>query len=108
MKKLVIFAMTLLFGISVTKSQPRSIRAHQEARAEQELRKLEHEWLSADAAAVERIEADDFMITYGDGSVRDKAKYLEMARRRGVKDPNVSEWTEDSKVRIYGDTAVIT
>jgi hypothetical protein len=108
MKKLLIFAMTLLFGISATKGQTRSIRAHQDTRAEQELRKLEREWLDADAAAVERIEADDFTITYGDGSVRDKAQYVEMARRRGVKDPNVSQWTEDSKVRIYGDTAVTT
>ena len=107
MKKLIILALTLLFGISVTDSQTKSIRANQDTKAEQELRKLEREWLDADVAGIERIEADDFTITYGDGSVRDKAQYVEMAKR-GTKDPNVSQWTEDSKVRIYGDTAIIT
>jgi hypothetical protein len=97
----------IVIGASAANSQIESIKATPDAKAEQELRKLEREWLDADAAGVERIEADDFTITYGDGSVRDKAQYIEMAKR-GTKDPNVSQWTEDSQVRIYGDTAIIT
>ena len=107
MKTPLIFAMTLSLGVSVNHGQTKSIRANKNARAEQTLRKLEREWLDADAAGIGRIEAEDFTITYGDGSVRDKAQYLEMTKRR-IKDENVSQWTEDSKVRIYGDTAIIT
>src|SRR5215510_3212350 len=100
MKQVIIFTVALLSAVSVASSQTKSIKAHPNARAEQQLRKLEREWLDADAAGVERIEADDFTITYGDGSVRDKAQYVEMVKR-GTRDPNVSQWTEDSKVRIY-------
>ncbi len=106
MKNLYILVIMSLMGASVANSQTESITAKLDAKAEQELRKLEREWLDADAAAIERIEADDFTITYGDGSVRNKAQYIEMVRRSD-KNPNASQWTEDSKVRVYGDTAVI-
>ena len=92
---------------AVVDGQTESIKASPDAKAEQELRKLEHQWLDANADEIERIEADDFTITYEDGSVRNKAQYLAMARR-AVRDPNVSQWTEDSVVRVYGDTAIIT
>ena len=88
--------------------QTKSIKANPDPDAERELRKLEREWLDADADGIERIEADDFTITYSDGTVRDKAEYVARARQRGPKDPNTYEWTEDSKVRVYGDTAIIT
>jgi len=107
MKNLFILGMMFMIGASVASSQTKSIKATPDAKAEQELRKLERDWLDADAEAVERIEADDFTITYGDGTVRDKAQYIDMVRH-GTRNPNASQWTEDSKVRVYGDTAVIT
>ena len=106
-----IFAMMLLLGISAANSQTKRIRAGQDAKAEQEVRKLEREWLEAgrnkDVTTMDRILADDFIITFGDGSTRDK---VEVMRRLhlGTKNPNEYDWTEDSKVRTYGDTAIIT
>ncbi len=92
---------------AVADGQSESIKASPDAKAEQELRKLERQWLDANADEIESIEADDFTITYEDGSVRNKAQYLAMVRR-AVRDPNVSQGTEDSVVRVYGDTAIIT
>jgi ketosteroid isomerase-like protein len=107
MKNLLFLLGVLLIGASVADGQTGTIKASPDARAEQELRNLERQWLDANADEIERIEADDFTITYGDGSVRNKAQYLAMVRR-AVKNPRVSQWTEDSVVRVYGDTAIIT
>jgi hypothetical protein len=103
--KIILLAISLMM-VAAANGQDKSIKASADPKAEQELRRLEREWLNADAAAIERIEADDFTITYEDGSVRNKAAYLEMVRQRKVK-PNGSEWTEDSQVRVYGNTAII-
>ena len=110
MKKLLTFAIILLLG-SVANSQTKSMSAGQDAKAEQELRDLQREWLAAgrnkDVAAIERILADDFLITFGDSSTRDKPEVIRRLRL-GVRNPNEYDWTEDSKVRIYGDAAIIT
>lgn len=79
---------------------------------EQDLLKLEREWLDAytrrDVAAMDRIEADDFMITFSDGSVRTKAD--EIAALKGPAPAGTPPvfMTADTKVRVYGDTAVLT
>ncbi len=80
---------------------------------ERELLKLEREWLDAylnrDVAAMERIEADDFAITHADGRVLTKADEIAgLKRQTGPKDPNIAFLTEGTKVRVYGDTAVLT
>ncbi|MGA9998190.1 MAG: nuclear transport factor 2 family protein [Pyrinomonadaceae bacterium] len=112
MKNLVIVAVMMMLGISVAKGQTQGVNASQDAKAEQELRKLEREWLDAydnhDVEAMKRIVADDFTITYENGSVLDKAKTVGMLRPGTPKNPDTSQWTEDSKVRLYGDTAIIT
>lgn len=112
MKKLVICAAMLLLGISVVNVQAQGSKTGKEAQAEQELRKLEREWLDAyenhDVEAMKRIVADDFTITYENGRVLDKAQTVGMLKPGTPKDPNTSQWTEDSKVRFYGDTAIIT
>ena len=111
MRNLFILATLLLLGIAGANSQTKGIRGEQNAGAERELRRLEREWLDAylnkDIAEMERIVADDFTITYSDGSVRDKAETIR-GLSLGRKNPNEYHWTEDSKVRIYGDTAIIT
>ena len=59
-----------------------------------------------DAAAIDRILADDFVLVTGKGKVFTKADLLNEAR--GGK--TVYEKQEDSsqKVRVWGDTAVVT
>ena len=79
---------------------------------EQELLKLEREWLDAytkrDVAAMERIEADDFMITFADGAMRTKADEIASLKQPAPAGTPPIFMTADTKVRLYGDTAVLT
>lgn len=61
-----------------------------------------------DAATMDRILADDFTLVLGNGSTQTKADLLEEARTK-VYDWERQEEVDDSqKVRVWGDTAVIT
>lgn len=59
-----------------------------------------------DAATMNRILADDFILTTGTGKVFAKADLLEEARSQRI----TYERQDDSerKVRVWGDTAVVT
>lgn len=61
---------------------------------------------SGDAATMNRILADNFVVVTGSGKVYTKADLLGMARTRSVQ----YEHQEDSNqtVRVWGDTAVVT
>jgi len=78
--------------------------------AEQELLKLEQEWTNADVkddlALLDRVLADDWVITETDGSVWTKAQIL--AAKKTGEDKISTEVTDDIKVRVYGNAAVVT
>lgn len=62
--------------------------------------------LEVDVAGLERILADDWMLTHSDGRVQTKAEYLgELATRSRRNDAIVNE---DVRLRTYGETAVVT
>lgn len=83
------------------------------SRGEQEVRKLEREWLDAyenrDAEAMNRIVSDDFTITHMNGATQTKAEIV-----AGLKTPpdparpSPKFSTEDVRSRAYGDTIVLT
>jgi hypothetical protein len=106
----------LLFGLALTplaaQSETAALKARPDAETEARLRKLEREWLDAydnnDVAAMTRIVADDFQITYPDGRTLNKKQTLAMLKPDAAKDPDEAQYTEDSVVRVYGKTAVIT
>jgi len=79
---------------------------------EQQLLKLEREWLDAytnrNSSAMERIEADDFTIVYPNGSVLTKADELAGLRTPAPEGPRPTLSTEGTKVRVYGNTAILT
>jgi ketosteroid isomerase-like protein len=81
------------------------------SKAEQELLKLQREWLDAyqrhDAAALEQIEADNFTLTEADGKVTTKAEDVASIKNAKTPQPDDSFDVEDVKVRLYGDTAVL-
>jgi ketosteroid isomerase-like protein len=81
------------------------------AKAEQQLLKLQREWLDAyrkhDAAALERIEADDFTLTEADGKVTTRAEDVASIRNARPPQPDDAFDVEDVMVRVYGDTAVL-
>lgn len=84
--------------------------ASQQARSPQDiLIELERDWDEAfhrqDARFIAPILAEEFMVTYGDGSRGDKARELELAT---VFDPAIESSTLDEfTVKLYGDTAVV-
>ncbi len=79
-------------------------------RAEAELIELAHEWdrtmVENDAEAIGRYMSDDWEIIGSDGSVGDKANFLALVKS-GALSHDVME-SHDLKVRVYGNTAVVT
>jgi ketosteroid isomerase-like protein len=77
------------------------------------VKQLERSWLDAyetrDVAAMERIVADGFTITFSDGSVETKEQVVESirkARERGGKPPKFH--TEQTQAHQFGDVVVLT
>ncbi len=77
---------------------------------EQELRKLENDWLSVyisgDKATYDRVVADDFTGT--DESAVKRSKEQDRALLPAAPAPGGILLNEDMQVRLYGETAVIT
>lgn len=85
----------------------------QKTNAEQEVRSLERQWLDAyeqrDTAAMDKIVANDWMITYPDGGTQTKEqimRFIKSPRRPGMAAPKF--FSEDVQARVYGDTVVLT
>ncbi len=107
-------------GSSPVAQQPQKTRTEQTSsqtqtlsQAEQEVRKLEREWLDAyekrDAEAMNRIVADDFKLAFSDGTVRTKADILaQLKSARDSGQPSSKLSTEDTQSRIEGDTVILT
>jgi ketosteroid isomerase-like protein len=93
-----------LFSVSAAAGQTRMIPSDQQTLVE-----LEQQWNDAfyhkDVAFIERVLADEFVATYDDGTIGDKAKELSL----------VSEFNQQVEsaipdgftVHVYGDTAVV-
>ena len=77
---------------------------------QEELLRLEKEFARAvtnnDAGALDRFLADDWIIVDPDGSIIDKARFLGVIES-GVLSHELMEST-DMRVRLYGNTAVVT
>jgi uncharacterized protein (TIGR02246 family) len=81
----------------------------QNSSAEKDVRKLERTWLDAyekkDVAAMTTIVADDFTITFKDGSMQTKGQILESLKRPGGSTSKFT--TENVQSRVYGDTVIL-
>jgi ketosteroid isomerase-like protein len=77
---------------------------------EQQLKKLEVAWgdagIKKDFATLDKIVADDYSSIDEDGAIQTKAQG-DAALKSG-EDVMISQVLSDMKVRVYGDTAVIT
>jgi uncharacterized protein (TIGR02246 family) len=96
------------------RAQKESKDAKQPAKAEQQLIELNQMWAAAinkgDAATLDRLFADDLVVTASNGTIRDKAGEIKDAA--GAPDPEFI-WTspfttEDVRIRVYQDAAVVT
>ncbi len=62
--------------------------------------------LAPDVEGLDRILADDWLLTHSDGQVQDKRGYLEELRTRTRRNQAIAN--EGVRLRRYGDTAVVT
>ena len=63
---------------------------------------------SNDAATMDQILADDFVLVTGRGKVSSKADLIESARKKEVTYERQDEEPGTQKVRVWGNTAVVT
>jgi ketosteroid isomerase-like protein len=63
---------------------------------------------SNDAPTMDQILADDFVLVNGRGKVSSKADLIESARKKEVTYERQDEEPGTQKVRVWGDTAVVT
>jgi len=104
---LVIFA--LIFGVSFTVGQTMSKKTSGNGHVEQELRNLEREWEEAltrrDVAMLDRLMAEDYVLTTVRGEVVNKVRVLEEVKSAKV---TAKVQNTDTAVRVYGNSAVVT
>ena len=98
-------SLVLSVAVLVEAKQP---KADPDAAISQTLQAMEQAWINAeknhDAAAFEKLVADDWVAISPDGKSQSKAE-----RAAEIKSADVTSATlGDMKVRVFGDTAVVT
>jgi uncharacterized protein (TIGR02246 family) len=76
------------------------------------VQKLERAWLDAyeqhDEKAMDAIVADDFTITFPNGSIQTKTQIMAQIRSpRSSTSPAMKFHTEEVQARVYGDTVIL-
>jgi ketosteroid isomerase-like protein len=75
-----------------------------------DLQILEEEWdraiVSNDATAIGRFVADDWVIIGPEGQVIDQVRFLSVIESGALKHESMK--SEEVRVRVYGDTAILT
>jgi ketosteroid isomerase-like protein len=108
-RALVIAALVGLAGISIALGQKQSAGSDQRS-VEQTIRQLDHEriqaQIGADAAALDRIYADDFIGVGPSGTVRTKPQVISDFTSGDLKFQSIT--TDEVQVRVYERTAVET
>lgn len=105
--RIIILVMLIITSNGITRSQQPSL-----TKAEEEVRKLERQWLDAyeqnNPEAMDRIVADDFTITFPNGGIQTKPQLMAMIRApRRPSQPRMKFSTEDVRSRVYGDTVIL-
>ena len=119
MRSLILTIVVLVLSQSMT-TQAVQTQTQNNKETEEKILKLEREWLDSylknDVETLKRVLADNFTKTYSNGRVLTKEQEIESQQqeieslRKGSSSqwPDLSLTTEDTQVRIYGDTAVVT
>ena len=110
MKIILAAALLLVAWSPAAVGQTKSRASARQGRDERALLRANREYDEAlvrgDAEALERIYADEFVYTTFDGEVRDKAQQIAFTRSGELK--LESGRSDDVRVRVYGNTAVMT
>lgn len=107
-RALLIFLTVLTIALA---TQAQASKDQKLSKTEQEILKLNQLWADSivrgDVAALDRLFADDMVITAGNGTVRDKAGEIDDLRpSTDIKTYFFN--TDDVRVRVYKDAAVVT
>src|SRR5438270_4822660 len=110
MRRTLVTAALALTTTSIALGQEQSANRDQRSSVEQAIRQLDNERIQAqvgaDAAALERIYADDFIGVGPSGTVRTKAQVISDFTSGDLKFQSIT--TDEVRVRVYGDAAVET
>ena len=102
----VVLVLAVAAWAQTSAQQTREIAEH----TEQELIKLENwwndAWIKRDITPFDRIMADDCFITTDEGNIVTKAQ--DIANVKSGDDVAISVVSDEWKVRVYGDAAVVT
>lgn len=101
----------LITASSFSFAQNADSKTKQPSKAGQEVRKLERAWLDAyeqnDSKAMNEIVADDFVITFPDGSRETKPQILESLKKPRNPSDSLKFYTENVQSRVYGETVIL-
>ena len=110
MKQIVIFLTLVVLLSPISFGQTKDQKYVRVNKFEQELLKREREWVEAfakpDLALLERVMTDDYISNNADGTVTNKAESIAAAKAGSF--AGTSFTSTDIKVRVYGDTGIIT
>jgi uncharacterized protein (TIGR02246 family) len=110
MKQTLVIAILMLAASAMAQGQKQSAGGAQRSTVEQAIRKVDDERIQAqihaDAAALDRIYADDFIGIGPSGIVRGKPQVISDFTSGDLKFQSIN--TEEVQVRVYGNTAVET
>jgi ketosteroid isomerase-like protein len=110
MRRTILIAALVLTTASIALGQKQSASGDRRGSIEQVIRQLDHEriqaQIDADAAALERIYAADFIGVGPSGTVRTKPQVISDFTSGELKFQSIT--TDEVQVRIYGNTAVET
>src|SRR6201997_5587718 len=110
MRRIFAIALVVFSAATIASGQEQGALRDQRSIVEQVIRKLDNERIQAqihaDAAALKRIYADDFVGVGPSGTVRTKPQVISDFTSGDLKFQSIT--TDDVQVRVYGDTAVET
>ena len=110
MRRVLAIAVLAVTAAPIALGQKQGARKEQRGSVEQTIRRLDDERIQAqihaDAAALERIYADDFIGIGPSGTVRTKPQVISDFTSGELKFQSIT--TDDVQVRVYGSTAVET
>ena len=91
-------------------STKRTVATKGRSNVVEQLKKLEDDWnnavIKSDTATVEKLLADDYFSIDPEGGTSDKSKTLEAIKSGQLKFESIK--LEDLKVRLYGNTGIVT
>ena len=110
MRQILVITVMIFLAAAIASGQEQGERRDQSRVVEQAIRKLDNERIQAqihaDAAALERIYADDFIGVGPSGTVRTKPQVISDFTSGDLKFQSIT--TDDVQVRVYGNAAVET